>query len=133
MEQTHQHLRVKLYKNPSALHEFSASEKSVVAINFSLVTTMAINGTSVRTSSDGVWQGENPLNYAFPLLILQTTIVLFTSRFLAVLLKPLRQPKVVAEIVVRWNSARSFCFGPQQRFLAPCFPCMEHTNTGIGS
>ncbi|EOY07579.1 Monovalent cation:proton antiporter, putative [Theobroma cacao] len=99
MEQTHQHLRVKLYKNPSALHEFSASEKSVVAINFSLVTTMAINGTSVRTSSDGVWQGENPLNYAFPLLILQTTIVLFTSRFLAVLLKPLRQPKVVAEIV----------------------------------
>ncbi|XVE61854.1 hypothetical protein DITRI_Ditri06bG0072300 [Diplodiscus trichospermus] len=60
---------------------------------------MAVNESSVKTNSDGVWQGENPLNYAFPLLIIQTTLVLFTSRFLAFLLKPLRQPKVVAEII----------------------------------
>ncbi|XWS55686.1 hypothetical protein CRYUN_Cryun09bG0022200 [Craigia yunnanensis] len=60
---------------------------------------MQHNITTIRTSSDGAWQGENPLNYAFPLLVIQTTLVLFTSRFLAFLLKPLRQPKVVAEIV----------------------------------
>lgn len=60
-----------------------------------------INITSVKTSSDGAWQGDNPLNYAFPLLIIQTTLVLFVTRFLAFLLKPLRQPKVIAEILVR--------------------------------
>ncbi|KAJ0088173.1 hypothetical protein Patl1_31909 [Pistacia atlantica] len=59
----------------------------------------SLNITTIRTSSDGVWQGDNPLNYAFPLLIIQTTLVLFTSRFLAFLIKPLRQPKVIAEIL----------------------------------
>ncbi|XP_048236090.1 cation/H(+) antiporter 20 isoform X2 [Ricinus communis] len=64
-------------------------------------TTMPLplNLTTIKTSSDGVWQGDNPLNYAFPLLILQTIIVLFITRFLAFLLKPLRQPRVVAEII----------------------------------
>ncbi|KAF9679674.1 hypothetical protein SADUNF_Sadunf06G0039100 [Salix dunnii] len=58
----------------------------------------AINITSIRTSSNGVWQGDNPLDHAFPLLIVQTTLILVVSRFLAFLLKPLRQPKVIAEI-----------------------------------
>ncbi|CAN8316858.1 unnamed protein product [Cochlearia groenlandica] len=58
-----------------------------------------VNETSIKTASDGVWGGDNPLNCAFPLLILQVAIVLFSSRFLALLLKPLRQPKVVAEIL----------------------------------
>ncbi|KAB5551818.1 hypothetical protein DKX38_009129 [Salix brachista] len=57
-----------------------------------------INITSIRTSSNGVWQGDNPLDHAFPLLIVQTTLILVVSRFLAFLLKPLRQPKVIAEI-----------------------------------
>ncbi|KAL6987559.1 Cation/H(+) antiporter 20, partial [Sarracenia purpurea var. burkii] len=56
------------------------------------------NMSSIQTSSDGAWQGDDPLHYAFPLLIIQTTLVLLLSRFLAFLLKPLRQPKVVAEI-----------------------------------
>ncbi|GMJ03084.1 cation/H+ exchanger 20 [Hibiscus trionum] len=60
---------------------------------------MQQNISSIGTSSDGVWQGENPLNYSFPLLIVQTTLVLLTSRGLAFLLKPLHQPKVVAEII----------------------------------
>ncbi|XP_040372093.1 cation/H(+) antiporter 20-like isoform X2 [Rosa chinensis] len=54
---------------------------------------MVLNLTSMRTSSDGAWQGDNPLNHAFPLLIVQTTLVLFISRLLAFILKPLRQPK----------------------------------------
>ncbi|XP_072984705.1 cation/H(+) antiporter 20 [Typha latifolia] len=60
---------------------------------------MAVNITSIKTSSNGVWQGDNPLHFAFPLLIIQTVLVLVLSRFLAFLLKPLRQPKVIAEIV----------------------------------
>ncbi|KAG1365754.1 cation/H(+) antiporter 20 [Cocos nucifera] len=58
-----------------------------------------INMTAVKISSDGAWQGENPLKYALPLLIIQTTLILVLSRALAFLFKPLRQPKVVAEIV----------------------------------
>ncbi|KAJ9559093.1 hypothetical protein OSB04_013707 [Centaurea solstitialis] len=60
---------------------------------------MVLNITSVKPSSDGVWQGDNPLRYAFPLLIIQTTLVIFISRTLAFFLKPLRQPKVIAEIL----------------------------------
>ncbi|XP_011020326.1 PREDICTED: cation/H(+) antiporter 20 [Populus euphratica] len=62
-------------------------------------TTMpVINITSIRTSSNGAWQGDNPLEHALPLLIVQTTLILVVSRLLAFLLKPLRQPKVIAEI-----------------------------------
>ncbi|ONK76963.1 uncharacterized protein A4U43_C02F1710 [Asparagus officinalis] len=57
------------------------------------------NITAIRISSDGAWQGENPLNYALPLLVIQTTLVLLLSRSIAFFLKPLRQPKVVAEIL----------------------------------
>ncbi|KAI3809432.1 hypothetical protein L1987_25404 [Smallanthus sonchifolius] len=60
---------------------------------------MTVNITSIKTASDGVWQGDNPFDYAFPLLIVQTALVLAVSRSLAFLLKPLRQPKVIAEIV----------------------------------
>ncbi|RZR86759.1 hypothetical protein BHM03_00014013 [Ensete ventricosum] len=60
---------------------------------------MAINITAIKTSSNGVWQGDNPLHFAFPLLIVQTTLVLLVSRSLSFLLKPLRQPKVIAEII----------------------------------
>ena len=61
---------------------------------------MPFNITSIKTASNGVWQGDNPLDFAFPLLIIQTTLILVVTRFLAFLLKPLRQPKVIAEIVV---------------------------------
>ncbi|KAK8713840.1 hypothetical protein V6N13_149047 [Hibiscus sabdariffa] len=57
------------------------------------------NITSIKTSSNGVWQGDNPLHCSFPLLIVQTTLILALTRFLAFLLKPLRQPKVIAEIL----------------------------------
>uniref|UniRef100_A0A1J3GTE2 Cation/H(+) antiporter 20 n=1 Tax=Noccaea caerulescens TaxID=107243 RepID=A0A1J3GTE2_NOCCA len=60
---------------------------------------MPFNITAVKTSSNGVWQGDNPLNFAFPLLIVQTALIIAVSRSLAVLFKPLRQPKVIAEIV----------------------------------
>ncbi|CAN1769757.1 Cation/H(+) antiporter 20 [Linum perenne] len=60
---------------------------------------MSLNISNIKTSSDGAWQGDNPLNSAFPLLILQTIIVLLITRSLAFLLRPLRQPRVIAEIL----------------------------------
>ncbi|XP_027351548.1 cation/H(+) antiporter 20-like [Abrus precatorius] len=60
---------------------------------------MRLNTSAIRTSSDGAWQGDNPLNHALPLLIVQTILVVSVSRTLAFLLRPLRQPKVVAEII----------------------------------
>lgn len=63
-------------------------------------TIMAVNITAIKTSSNGIWQGDDPLHFAFPLLILQTVLVLVLSRLLAFLFRPLRQPKVIAEIIV---------------------------------
>lgn len=63
----------------------------------------AANATScvvlMKTTSNGAWQGDNPVNFAFPLLIVQICIVLLVTRTLAFLLRPLRQPRVIAEII----------------------------------
>jgi len=80
--------------------EQNKKKKSSIRESFE-IPKMPFNITSVKTSSNGVWQGDNPLNFAFPLLIVQTALIIAVSRFLAVLFKPLRQPKVIAEIVVR--------------------------------
>ncbi|XP_025806716.1 cation/H(+) antiporter 15-like [Panicum hallii] len=47
----------------------------------------------------GIWQGVNPLEFSLPLFILQTAIIVATTRILVLLLKPIRQPRVIAEIL----------------------------------
>ncbi|XP_010528361.1 PREDICTED: cation/H(+) antiporter 20-like [Tarenaya hassleriana] len=81
----------------------------------------AVNETQIKTASDGAWEGDSPLNYAFPLLIVQTAVVLFTSRFLDFLLRPLRQPKVVAEILGGILLGPS-ALGRNKEFLKLVFP-----------
>jgi hypothetical protein len=49
----------------------------------------------------GIWQGVSPLEFSLPLFILQTAIIVGTTRLLVLLLKPFRQPRVIAEILVR--------------------------------
>ncbi|KAJ0265613.1 Cation/H(+) antiporter 16 [Hirschfeldia incana] len=64
-----------------------------------------VNGTSPETvemmkaTSNGVFQGESPLDFALPLVILQICLVVAVTRSLALLLRPMRQPRVVAEII----------------------------------
>lgn len=69
---------------------------------------MASNGTiastpcpaAMKATSNGVFQGDDPLDFALPLVILQICIVVALTRILAFLLRPLRQPRVIAEIIV---------------------------------
>ncbi|RZC43402.1 hypothetical protein C5167_036354 [Papaver somniferum] len=66
---------------------------------------MASNATKIvcpppmKATSNGAFQGDSPLDFAVPLLILQICLVLVLTRFLAYLLKPLKQPRVIAEII----------------------------------
>lgn len=64
------------------------TEENIVCYSPSMITT------------NGVWQGENPLDYALPLFLLQLTLVVVFTRILVFMLKPFRQPRVIAEILV---------------------------------
>ncbi|GJZ70382.1 cation/H(+) antiporter 15 [Tanacetum coccineum] len=50
-------------------------------------------------TTHGIWQGDDPLNYSLPLFLLQLILVVVTTRVLVFLLKPLRQPRVISEIL----------------------------------
>jgi hypothetical protein len=54
----------------------------------------------MKAASEGAWQGDNPLRFSLPLIILQVCLVLVLTRGLAFALRPLRQPRVIAEIIV---------------------------------
>ncbi|KAE9607687.1 hypothetical protein Lal_00026666 [Lupinus albus] len=68
---------------------------------------MATNNTTVashcpspmKATSNGVFQGDSPLDFSLPLVILQICLVVIVTRLLALLLKPMRQPRVIAEII----------------------------------
>lgn len=70
----------------------------VTAVNKSDSTVVCYAPTLITTN--GIWQGDNPLNYSLPLFILQLTLVVVTTRILVFILKPLRQPRVISEILV---------------------------------
>lgn len=48
----------------------------------------------------GIFYGANPLDYSFTLVLLEIIVVLVTSRIIRLLLKPLKQPRVVSDIIV---------------------------------
>ncbi|PIA48166.1 hypothetical protein AQUCO_01400623v1 [Aquilegia coerulea] len=49
--------------------------------------------------ANGLWNGDNPLDYSVPLFILQLMLIVITTRIIVYILKPLRQPRVVSEIL----------------------------------
>ncbi|XP_043705680.1 cation/H(+) antiporter 17-like [Telopea speciosissima] len=62
-------------------------------------TTGTVCPAPMAATSNGVFQGNNPLDYALPLAILQICLVVTLTRTLAYFLRPLRQPRVIAEII----------------------------------
>jgi CBS-domain-containing membrane protein len=58
-------------------------------------------------TSSGLVAGDDPLHYALLLLIVQVAIIIVLSRFITLLFRPLRQPRVVAGT----PSLSRFCWG----------------------
>lgn len=65
-----------------------------------LVNQTVVCYTPSMVTTNGVWQGDNPIDFALPVFILQTTLIVVVTRILVFALKPLRQPRVIAEILV---------------------------------
>lgn len=63
-------------------------------------STLHVCPSPMAATSNGAFQGDNPLNFALPLAILQICLVLLLTRSIAFILKPLRQPRVIAEMIV---------------------------------
>ena len=61
-------------------------------------------------NSQGIWRAENPLVKSLPVFILQVAITLLTFRLLLLILKPLRQPRFIAEILVSTSTLILFIF-----------------------
>lgn len=53
-----------------------------------------------KVASHGSFNGDNPLTYSLPLVLVQLATVILLSRALAFLLRPLRQPLVLWEMIV---------------------------------
>ncbi|KAK7264829.1 hypothetical protein RJT34_32441 [Clitoria ternatea] len=75
----------------------------------------------MKPTSNGAFQHENPLDFALPLLILQICLVVAFTRFLAFLCRPLRQPRVIAEIIGGILLGPS-AIGRSEKFLNTVFP-----------
>ncbi|CAH2048296.1 unnamed protein product [Thlaspi arvense] len=71
----------------------------VTLVNGTASPTVKCPVVVMKATSNGVFEGESPLDFALPLVILQICLVVAVTRSLAFLLRPMRQPRVVAEII----------------------------------
>ncbi|KAG7548231.1 Cation/H+ exchanger [Arabidopsis suecica] len=47
----------------------------------------------------GMFKGENAMNYAFSTFLIEAIIIIFCIKFVSFVLRPLRQPRIVSEII----------------------------------
>ena len=69
-----------------------------------MATNASACPAAMKATSNGLFQGDNPLHFSLPLATVQICLVVALTRILAFLLRPLRQPRVIAEIVVSPSS-----------------------------
>lgn len=55
----------------------------------------------------GFFLGDNPLKNPFTLLLLEVSFIILTTRVLRFLLKPLKQPRIVSEVIVSSSSSHN--------------------------
>ncbi|XP_038878014.1 cation/H(+) antiporter 18-like [Benincasa hispida] len=84
-------------------------------------TAVALCPTLMKATSNGIFQGDNPLDFALPLVILQICLVVALTRGLAFLLRPLKQPRVIGEIIGGILLGPS-ALGRNKNFLHTIFP-----------
>ncbi|KAL6536392.1 Cation/H(+) antiporter 18 [Orobanche gracilis] len=87
---------------------------------------MASNATvkcppPMKASLNGVFQGDDPLHFALPLLIIQICLVVIMTRLLAYLLRPLRQPESSLRLLGGILLGPS-ALGRNQKYLNAIFP-----------
>jgi Kef-type K+ transport system membrane component KefB len=68
-----------------------------------------------KITMKGIWTGDNPLDFALPLLLFQIILITATTRAVALLLAPLRLPRYIAEILA------GFLLGPSVLGRVPLF------------
>ncbi|KAI9095385.1 hypothetical protein K1719_026419 [Acacia pycnantha] len=94
------------------------------------MANITTNGSScplpMKATSNGGFQGDNPLDFAVPLAILQICLVVLVTRGLAYLFRPLRQPRVIAEVVGGILLGPS-ALGRSKSFLQAVFPTRSLT------
>jgi len=73
-------------------------------------------------SSYGIFSGDNPFDFALPATLFQIIIIIVVSQTLYFLLKPLRTPKFICNLIVssniltllhsfhQWITITTFCF-----------------------
>ncbi|XP_047318412.1 cation/H(+) antiporter 15-like [Impatiens glandulifera] len=70
-----------------------------IYIGLGLLANETVCYPTTLISSGGIWTGDNPSNFALPTFIYQTIVMLCLNRLIVFFLRPMRFPRVVAELL----------------------------------
>ncbi|CAK7330407.1 unnamed protein product [Dovyalis caffra] len=62
---------------------------------------------TLSSNSLGVLYGEDPLNINFNLVFLDLALIILITKMIRILLKPLKQPRVVSDVIIRSQKDRN--------------------------